>query len=55
MEQRPEDFVTSLDKIVYGILGDPITREYVKDVSDLENKRREVLKEAKRVEKMGKS
>jgi hypothetical protein len=48
MEQRPKDFVTPLD----GTLGYPITPEYVKDVSDLEKKRREVLKEAKRVKKM---
>jgi hypothetical protein len=54
VEQRPEHFVPPLDKIVYGTLGDPITPEYIKDVSDLEKKRREVLKEEKRVEKMGK-
>jgi hypothetical protein len=42
-----------MDKIVYGTLGDPITPDYVKDVNDLEKKRREILKEAKRVEKMG--
>jgi hypothetical protein len=53
-ENRPEDFMTPLDKIVYGTLGDPITPEYIKYVSDLEKNRREVLKEAKRVEKMGK-
>jgi hypothetical protein len=53
MEHRLEDFVTPVDKIVYRTLGDPITPEYVKDVNDLEKKRREVLKEAKRVEKMG--
>jgi hypothetical protein len=54
VEQRLEDFVTPTDKIVYGTLADPITPEYVKDVNDLEKKRREVLKEMKRVEKMGK-
>jgi cell division septum initiation protein DivIVA len=43
-----------MDKIGYGTLGDPITPEYVKDVNDLEKKIREFLKEAKRVEKMGK-
>jgi hypothetical protein len=42
-----------MDKIVYGTLGDPITPDYVRDVNDLEKKRREILKEAKRVEKMG--
>jgi hypothetical protein len=42
-----------VDKIVYGTLGDPITPDYVRDVNDLEKKRREILKEAKRVEKMG--
>jgi hypothetical protein len=47
VEHRPEDFVTPVDKIVYDTLGDPITPEYVKDVNDLEKKRREVLKEAK--------
>jgi phage regulator Rha-like protein len=54
MVHRPEDFVTPVDTIVYGPLGDPITPNYVKDVNNLEKKRREVLKEAKRVEKMGK-
>jgi cell division septum initiation protein DivIVA len=43
-----------MEKIGYGTLGDPITPEYVKDVNDLEKKIREFLKEAKRVEKMGK-
>jgi hypothetical protein len=42
-----------MDKVVYGTLGDPITLDYVRDVNDLEQKRREILKEAKRVEKMG--
>jgi cell division septum initiation protein DivIVA len=50
---RPEDFTTPMDKVVYGTLGDPITPDYVRDVNDLEQKRREILKEAKRVEKMG--
>jgi hypothetical protein len=54
VEHRPEDFVTLMDKIVNGALGDPITPEYVKDVNDLEKKRCEFLKEVKRVEKMGK-
>jgi hypothetical protein len=39
MEQRPEDFVTPADKIIYSTLGDSITPEYVKDVNDLEKKR----------------
>jgi hypothetical protein len=52
-DQRPEDFTTPLDKIVYGTLADPITPDHVRDVNDLEKKRRVVLKEAKRVEKMG--
>jgi hypothetical protein len=43
-----------MDKIVYDTLGDPITPKYVKDVNNPEKNRREVLKEAKRVEKMGK-
>jgi hypothetical protein len=43
-----------MDKVVYGTLGDPITPDYVRDVNDLEQKRRAILKEAKRVEKMGK-
>jgi hypothetical protein len=33
---RPEDFMTPMDKIVYGTLGDPITPDYVRDVNDLE-------------------
>jgi hypothetical protein len=50
---HPEDFTTPLDKVVYGTLADPITPEYVRDVNDLKKKRRVILKEAKRVEKMG--
>jgi hypothetical protein len=50
---NPEDFTTLLDKVVYGTLGDPITPDYVRDVNDLEKKRRAILKEAKRLEKMG--
>jgi hypothetical protein len=46
--------MTPMDKIVYGTLGDPITPDYIRDVNDLEKKRREILKEAKGVEKMGK-
>jgi hypothetical protein len=42
-----------VDKVVYGILADPITPEYFKDMTDLEKKRRDVLKEAKRIEKLG--
>jgi cell division septum initiation protein DivIVA len=42
-----------MDKVVYGTLGDPITPNYVRDVNDLKQKRRAILKEAKRVEKMG--
>jgi hypothetical protein len=48
-----EDFTTPLDKVVYGTLGDPITPDYVREVNDLKKKRRAILKEAKRVEKMG--
>jgi hypothetical protein len=51
--QHPEDFTTPLDKVVYGTLADPITPDYVRDVNNLEKKRRALLKEAKRVEKMG--
>jgi hypothetical protein len=50
---HPEDFTTPLDKVVYRTLADPITPDYVRDVNDLEKKRRAILKEAKRVEKMG--
>jgi hypothetical protein len=50
---RPEDFTTPMDKVVYGTLGDPVTPDYVRDVNDLEQKRRAILKEAKRVKKMG--
>jgi hypothetical protein len=53
-DQHQEDFTTPLDKVVYGTLADPITADYVRDVNDLEKKRRAILKEAKRVEKMGK-
>jgi hypothetical protein len=51
--QHLEDFTTPLDKVIYGTLADPITPNYVRDMNDLEKKRRAVLKEAKRVEKMG--
>jgi hypothetical protein len=54
MVHHPEDFMTPLDKVVYGTLADPITPDYVRDVNDLKKKRRAILKEAKRVEKMGK-
>jgi hypothetical protein len=50
---HPEDFTTPMDKVVYGTLGDPITPDYVRDMNDLEQKRRAILKEAKRGEKMG--
>jgi hypothetical protein len=52
--QRLEDFTTPMDKIIYGTLGDPITPDNIRDVNNLEKKRQEILKEAKRVEKMGK-
>jgi hypothetical protein len=39
--------------VVYGTLADPITPDYVRDANDLEKKRQALLKEAKRVEKMG--
>jgi hypothetical protein len=42
-----------LDKVVYETLADPITPDYVRDMHDLEKKRRALLKEAKQVEKMG--
>jgi cell division septum initiation protein DivIVA len=42
-----------MDKVIYGTLGDPITPNYVRDVNDLKQKRRAILKEAKQVEKMG--
>jgi hypothetical protein len=50
---HPEDFTTPLDKVVYRTLADPITSDYVRDMNDLEKKRRAILKEAKRVENMG--
>jgi hypothetical protein len=50
---RPKDFTTPMDKVIYGTPGDPITPDYVRNVNDLGQKRREILKEAKRVEKMG--
>jgi hypothetical protein len=42
-----------MEKVIYGTLGDPITLDYVRDVNNLEQKRQEILKEAKRIEKMG--
>jgi hypothetical protein len=54
MVHHPEYFTTSMDKVVYGTLGDLITPDYVRDVNDLEQKRRAILKEEKRGEKMGK-
>jgi hypothetical protein len=51
---RLEVFMTPIDKVIFGTLRDPITPDYVRDVNDLEKKRREIQKEAKRVEKMGK-
>jgi hypothetical protein len=50
---HPKDFTTPMNKVVYGTLGYPITPDYVRDMNDLEHKRRAILKEAKRVEKMG--
>jgi hypothetical protein len=45
--------MTPLDKVVYGTLADPITPDYVRDMNNLGKKRQALLKEAKRVEKMG--
>jgi hypothetical protein len=39
MVHHPEDFMTPLDKVVYGTLGDPITPDYVRDMNDLKKKR----------------
>jgi hypothetical protein len=39
MVHHPEDFTTSMDKIIYGTLGNPNTPDYVRDVNDLEKKR----------------
>jgi hypothetical protein len=50
---HPEDITTLMDKVIYGTLGDLITPDYVRDVNNLEQKRRAILKEAKRLEKMG--
>jgi hypothetical protein len=52
VEKQPEEFVTLVDKLVYGTLADPFTPEHVKDVNDLEKKRHDVLKEEKRVDKL---
>jgi hypothetical protein len=52
MVHRIEDFMTPMDKVIYETLGDPITPNYVRYVNDLEQKRRKILEEAKRVEKM---
>jgi hypothetical protein len=38
---------------MYDTLADLITPNYTKDVTDLDKKRRDVLKEAKRIEKLG--
>jgi hypothetical protein len=32
---HPEDFMTPLDKVIYGTLADPITPDYVRDVNGL--------------------
>jgi hypothetical protein len=53
MVHHPEDFTNPMDKVIYGTLGHPITPDYVRDVNYLEQKRRAIFKEAKRVEKMG--
>jgi hypothetical protein len=50
---NPKDFTVPMDKVVYETLGEPITPDYVRDVNNLEQKRQAILKEAKRVEKMG--
>jgi hypothetical protein len=42
MVHHPEDFMTPMDKVIYGTLGDPITPDYVRDVNDLEQKRRAI-------------
>jgi hypothetical protein len=39
---------------MHDTLANPITREYFNDVFDLEKKRRDILKEAKRIEKLDK-
>jgi hypothetical protein len=52
---RPEDFTTPMDKVVYGTLGDPITPDYVRDMNDLEQKRREILKRQNESRKWAKS
>jgi hypothetical protein len=44
---HPEDFMTPMDKVVYGTLGDPIIPDYVRDMNDLKQNRRAILKEAK--------
>jgi hypothetical protein len=50
---NPEDFTTPMDTVVYETLGYPIALDYVRNVNDLEQKRREILKEAKHIKKMG--
>jgi hypothetical protein len=52
---NPEDFTTPLDKVVYGTLGDPITPDYVRDVNDLEQKRRAILKKQSESRRLAKS
>jgi hypothetical protein len=34
-----EDFMTPMDKVIYGTLGDPTTPDYVRDMNNLEQKR----------------
>jgi hypothetical protein len=50
---HPEDFTNPMDKVIYGTLGDPMSPDYVRNMNNLEQKRQAILKEAKRVEKMG--
>lgn len=49
MSARPNDpFVTPADKIYYGeTLTTPVTLDRIKDVTALDNKRQELLEEAK--------
>jgi hypothetical protein len=53
-KDRPAiDFITSADKVMYGTWADPFTPEYFEDISNLEKKRRDMLKEAKYIKDLG--
>jgi hypothetical protein len=55
-KDRPaQDFITPMDNVMYGsLLIDSITPEHFKDISDLDKKRRDILKDAKYIKEKNK-